>query len=125
MTRPRPEGRGGRRKAVYKIINTETGAEIGTVENPNYVARHEEGFFYGVERGEARGIAYKSVPYNLFGTPGIGAEETVVLKEYDGGNDAVETAKNAAGIAEIEDAMCEQDLMSAAIEDALCELDKH
>lgn len=114
---------------MYRLINTTTGAVLGVVENPRFITRHPEGFFYGVDREKATGVAYKSIPYNLFGTEGVGAEETVLPREFDGGDSVVATARNTAGIAAIENALCEQDAAAearmAAIEDALCELDKN
>lgn len=113
---------------MYRIINTNGGAEIGVTENPRYIKKSKSGQNIGATKEEAQGIAYKSTPYNLLGTEGIGAEETVILSEYDAGDNVAETARNTGSIAELEDAMCEQDVATderlAAIEDALCELDK-
>lgn len=113
---------------MYRIINTKTGAEIGSTEAPRYIKLSENGTKIEATPEEALGIAYKSTAYNLFGREGVGAEETVLLSEYDAGDNVAETVKNTDSIAELEDAMCEQDAATeerlAAIEDALCELDK-
>lgn len=109
---------------MYRIINTKDGVEVGATDKPVYIKRNPNGVFVETTREQARGVAYKSTPYNLCRTDGVGAEDTVVVREYDGGDDAVETLRNAESIAEMEDALCEQDVLAAEIQDALCELDK-
>lgn len=114
---------------MYRIINTDTGAEIGATETPRYIKKSRSGQNIEATKQDAMGVAYKSEAYNLVGTAGVGAEETVLLKEYDGGDNVADTVKNTDSIAELEDALCEQDAAAynrlAAIEDALCELDKN
>ena len=70
---------------MYRIINVSNGVEVGVTENPRFIKKTPAGIYVETTPSEARGIAYKSTPYNLFGTEGVGAEETVLLREFDGG----------------------------------------
>lgn len=94
---------------MYRIINTDTGAEIGSTEAPRYTKLSENGTRIEATKEEATGIAYKGTPYNLLNTEGVGAEETVLLSEYDAGDNVADTAKNSASIAELETAICDLD----------------
>lgn len=90
---------------MYRIIKAESGAIIGATEKPRYIYRKSNGCYVETKDENAPGIAFKGVPYNIQDREGVGAEETVILVEFDGG-DAVsevgpigaQTAHNAAHI---------------------------
>lgn len=90
---------------MYRIIKEKTGAEVGSTEKPIFIRKKSNGCYVQTSEAEAQGIAFKGTPYNLFGRKGVGADETVMLVEFDGG-DAVsevgpigaQTAHNAAHI---------------------------
>lgn len=110
---------------MYRIINIDTGEIIGMVTTVNYIRRKAEtGAFVTANVNNAGGIAYKSVPYNLSNKEGVGADETVVLREFDAAELMAELKETTEML---EDALCEQDVVTeerlAAIEDALCEMD--
>ena len=111
---------------LYKIIDTSTGEIIGMTAAVNYIRKKPEtGAFVTAKKiQDATGVAYKSIPYNLSGTEGIGADITVVIGEFDEA-EYMQELKNSAEM--LEDAMCEQDILNeerfGAIEDALCEID--
>lgn len=70
---------------MYRIININTGDVIGMVDEVFYVRRKESsGSLVKANPSNAEGIAYRSVPYNLSGRDGVGAEITVVVNEFDG-----------------------------------------
>lgn len=113
---------------MYKIINTESGEQLGIVISPNYILKKEEtDNLITVKANNAEGVAYRSTPYNLLGKQGVGAEETVVLVEFDEGEMLEELKSGIDLIPMLEDALCEIDEANeerlAAIEDALCEMD--
>ena len=80
---------------MFKIVSTTTGKEVGKAENVLYIKK-KGAVNVETTRAEAQGVAYKSEPYNLAGTEGVGAEETVVVVECDGG---VETSETQAAVA--------------------------
>lgn len=94
---------------MYRIINTKDGAEIGSTETPRYITLSDNGSLIEVPQEEAQGVAFKGTAYNLLNTQGVGAEDTVLLSEYDAGDNAAETIKNTASIAELETAICDLD----------------
>ena len=94
---------------MYRIINVNGGAEIGITEKPRYIKKSKSGQNIEAPKEEATGIAYKSTPYNLLGTEGVGADDTVLLSEYDAGDNVADTAKNTTSIAELETAICDLD----------------
>ena len=96
---------------MYQIINVENGKVIGCVSEPNYIRLKEEtGCFVSAKKPEDRqGIAFQSVAYNLSGTAGVGAPETVVLSEFDAATVIVEVPEIKEAVALIEDALCELD----------------
>ena len=94
---------------MYRIINTDSGAEIGVTEKPLYIKKSASGQNVEATKEEAQGIAYKGTPYNLLNREGVGADETVLLSEYDEGDNVADTAKNSASIAELETAICDLD----------------
>lgn len=70
---------------MYRIININTGDVIGMVDEVIYIRRKESsGSLVKANPSNAEGIAYRSVPYNLSGRDGVGAEITVVVNEFDG-----------------------------------------
>ena len=69
---------------MYKIINIVTGETVGMTDEVIYIRRKESsGSLVKANPSDAEGIAYRSVPYNLSGRDGVGAEITVVLSEID------------------------------------------
>ena len=111
---------------IYKIVNADTNELIGITDNPRYIYLKGTGSLVPAERKQdATGVAYKSTPYNLVGTIGVGAETTVVVFELDNGDFQID---NIDLFTTIQDAMCDTDTLNSsrldAIEDALCELDK-
>ena len=69
---------------MYKIINVATGAAIGMTTSVHYIRwKPSSGAFVPATLENAEGIAYHSVPYNLSGRAGVGAEITVILSEID------------------------------------------
>ena len=111
---------------MYKIIDTDTNEVIGMTATINYIRKKSQtGALVTAKKiQDAEGIAYKSTPYNLSGTNGVGAEITVIVSEFDEAEFMQELKNNAEML---EDAMCEQDIVNeerfGTIEDALCEMD--
>lgn len=91
---------------MYKLINTNGGAVIGTTESPRFIYKKSTGCFVETNEANAQGVAYKGTPYNLFGRDGVGVDGTVMLVEYDAGEtvDAatVLTAQQAQDRADID-----------------------
>ena len=83
---------------MFKVINTKTGAEIGVTEKPHFIKKSSTGCFIKATEKKAQGVAYKSKPYNLQGRAGVGAEDTVILIEYDGGDIATALSEQSAVI---------------------------
>lgn len=71
---------------MYRIIKEKTGAEVGSTEKPIFIRKKSNGCYVQTSEAEAQGIAFKGTPYNLFGREGVGADETVMLVEFDGGD---------------------------------------
>ena len=97
---------------MYKLINTNGGAEIGVTEKPRYIIKKEStGCFVERDEADAQGIVFKGTPYNLLGRDGVGAEETVMLIEFDGGEAVSEVGAaveaNSAAIDELTIAILE------------------
>lgn len=91
---------------MYKLINTNGGAVIGTTESPRFIYKKSTGCFVETNEANAQGVAYKGAAYNLFGREGVGVDGTVMLVEYDAGEtvDAATelTAQQAQDRADIE-----------------------
>jgi|GEM_PF-7031396 len=113
---------------MYKIIRS-NGEALGYAESVVFTKKKGVNIIEAKPE-DAAGIAYRSTAYNLAGTEGVGAAETVSVYAVDGGEaitDAdAKTAENAEAVAALEDAMCEADTANeewkAGIEDALCEI---
>lgn len=91
---------------MYKIINAADGSIIGTTEKPLFIRKKETtGCYINTSTANAQGVAYRGTAYNLQGKEGVGAEDTVILVEFDSGNEVDETkaaiAENSAAIDEI------------------------
>lgn len=71
---------------MYRIIKEKTGAEIGNTEKPIFIRKKSNGCYVQTSEAKAQGIAFKGTPYNLFGREGVGADETAMLIEFDGGD---------------------------------------
>ena len=70
---------------MYRIITTD-GTELGITEAVNYIKIHSNGCFVPTTRGEAIGVAFQSIPYNLLGREEIVDAKTVIVSEIDGGS---------------------------------------
>ena len=70
---------------MYRIINVSGGAEIGSTEKPRFIRRKSTGCYVQTTEDEAQGVAFRGTAYNLQGREGLGAGETVMLIEFDGG----------------------------------------
>ena len=83
---------------MYKIISTKDGSTVGSTEKPNFIRKKESsGCYVATDEKSAQGVAYKGTAYNIQGKDGVGADDTVILIEYDAGTEA---DKNSAAIAE-------------------------
>ena len=96
---------------MYKLINTNGGAEIGSTEKPRYIRKKSTGCYVQTSEAEAQGVAFKGAAYNIQGREGVGAEETVMLIEFDGGDAVSEVGAaveaNSAAIDELTIAILE------------------
>ena len=68
---------------MYEI--RKDGAVLALTEKPNYIYRHEDGFYALCDEAQAQGIAVNGKPYSLYGRPAIEGCETVILVETDAG----------------------------------------
>lgn len=62
---------------MYKIIKDND--VLAYVEKIRYIKKHTNGCYVQCEAGEAHGIAYDSVPYNLPGHDEITGADTVLV----------------------------------------------
>lgn len=70
---------------MYRIINMD-GSDKAIVETVNWIKIGPSGSFAPAKnRGEAVGIAYESVAYNLLGFDRIPGADTVMVAELDAG----------------------------------------
>lgn len=69
--------------------------QIGCIENPVYIFLQENGCFGLTTEESATGIVFDGQPYHLLGCDEIEGLETVMLVEYDAGQE-VFSARNAA-----------------------------
>lgn len=67
---------------MYRIVNAETGAEIGYTADIRYI-RSNNGVFVSAKKEDATGISFNSVPYSLYGTDGIEDLPVVGVFEVD------------------------------------------
>ena len=73
---------------MHKIINFDTGEEIGITDFLHYIRLGKNGCFVMCKDGEEpQGIAYNSTPYNLAGKESMGDLPTVMVREYDAGKE--------------------------------------
>ena len=61
---------------MYKIIKDDN--VLAYVEKIRYIKKHTNGSYVQCEPGEAQGIAYDSIPYNLPGHDEITGADTVI-----------------------------------------------
>ena len=61
---------------MYKIIKDDN--VLAYVEKIRYIKKHSNGCYVQCEPGEAHGIAYDSIPYNLPGHDEITGADTVL-----------------------------------------------
>lgn len=73
---------------MYKIINFDTGEEIGITDFLHYIRLGKNGCYVMCKDGEEpQGIAYNSAPYNLVGKESMGDLPTAIVQEYDFGKE--------------------------------------
>ena len=83
---------------MFKIINTKDGSTIGSTEKLQFIKKkNSTGCYVQTDEENAQGVAYLGTAYNIQGKDGVGADDTVILIEYDAGTEA---DKNSAAIAE-------------------------
>ena len=93
---------------MYKIIDTKDGAVIGSAERLLFIRKKPStGCYISTTAKDAQGIAFQGTPYNLQGRDGVGAEDTVILVEFDLGTIADKTDENSAAIDNIVISMLE------------------
>ena len=68
---------------MYEI--RKDGAVLALTEKPNYIYRHEDGFYALCDEAQAQGIAVNGTPYSLHGRTPMEGCETVILVESDAG----------------------------------------
>lgn len=70
---------------MYRIL-TEDGVQIAVTETPTFIKVGRSGAYATADRETAEGIAVAGKPCSLFGkAPLPGADETVMISEFDGG----------------------------------------
>ena len=74
---------------MFKITNID-GAYIGSTESLGYIRVGSSGDYILTDLDHATGIAYCGTPYNLFGYDEIPDTDTVILSEFDGGEQIAE-----------------------------------
>ena len=83
---------------MYKIINVKDGSTVGSAEKIFFIKKkNSTGCYVAADEKSAQGVAYCGTAYNIQGRDGVGADDTVILIEYDAGTEA---DKNSAAIAE-------------------------
>lgn len=82
---------------MYRIIMMD-GTEMAVVDNITWIKIGSSGSYTPAKRGEAIGIAYKSVPYNLNGYDLIEGAETVMVADIDAGEYVKAISMNTANI---------------------------
>ena len=69
---------------MYEIRKDD--AVLALTEKPNYIYRHEDGFYALCDEAQAQGIAVNGKPYSLHGRTPMEGCETVLLVETDAGD---------------------------------------
>ena len=69
---------------MYEIRKDD--AVLALTEKPNYIYRHEDGFYALCDEAQAQGIAVNGKPYSLHGRTPMEDCETVLLVETDAGD---------------------------------------
>lgn len=82
---------------MYKIVDVNTGKTIGTTEAPSYIMlMSKNGCYKQCSKSEAQGVSYRDTVYNLLEGDGLSkASGTVMLQQYDAGDDAALNAQLA------------------------------
>ncbi len=74
---------------MYEIRKDD--AVLALTEKPNYIYRHEDGFYALCDEAQAQGIAVNGKPYSLHGRTPMEGCETVQLAELDAGGILAQT----------------------------------
>ena len=69
---------------MYEIRKDD--AVLALTEKPNYIYRHEDGFYALCDEAQAQGIAVNGKPYSLHGRTPMEGCESVLLVETDAGD---------------------------------------
>lgn len=69
---------------MYRIIKMD-GVELGITDSVHYIKFGASGDLTTAKAEDAIGVAFKSVPYNLYGHSEIADAETVIVSAIDGG----------------------------------------
>lgn len=72
---------------MYRIINFDTGEEIGITEYPNYILLGKNGCYQMCDEKDAQGVAFESTPYNLVNKDSMGDLPAVVVRKVDAGSE--------------------------------------
>nr|DAT41570.1 MAG TPA: hypothetical protein [Caudoviricetes sp.] len=78
---------------MYEI--RKDGEAIALTEKPNYIRRHEDGYYVLCDEKEAQGIAVNGTAYHLMNRPSMEGVETVFVTEIDAGGE-LRTAADGA-----------------------------
>lgn len=70
---------------MYRIIKVSDGTEIGVTDTVEFIRYGKSGCFVPTDEGNAIGVAYNGIPYNLIGHDDIEDADTVVVSKFDGG----------------------------------------
>lgn len=81
---------------MYEI--RKSGEVLCLTEKPNYIRKHEKGFYNLCGAGEAQGIAVNGTAYRLFGRTGLEELEEVQVIEKDAGT-VIRSSSEAVSIA--------------------------
>ncbi len=80
---------------MFRIIKD--GVSLGLVERPTYITKADNGCFVLCPEAQARGIAYRDIPYHVIGRPPMEGAEDVMLEAVDGGGE-IDKATGTGGI---------------------------
>ncbi|MCD7709546.1 MAG: hypothetical protein LUI02_06705 [Clostridiales bacterium] len=89
---------------MYAVIDTQTGATLAMVDEPNYIKAGANGCYVAASREDAQGVSVNGGDvYGLVGREGIKGLGTVVVAQSDAGKMAMETAAQLDYIAMMAD----------------------
>ncbi len=84
---------------MYKILSTD-GTQIAVTEEIRYIRKHSNGAYVQTDADTAEGVAVNGTAYSIIGQePLDGAEETVIIREFDGASALIEAEAKLAYLA--------------------------